>query len=172
VFARNRRFLGDLRCLRFGDLAAHGLGAFHQRPNLILGFAVVPNPGDQPSVEIIGLRCAHMTSVQHDFSAALGGNTDTVWSSGRLKSTWSFDAHDGSSGLALRPIDAERALLAVERFEARASAREDKAEAFAAVVDVGEGRYGDARGHWRLPTRSPHASKQAIARLMPSALAL
>src|SRR5262245_32496042 len=38
--------------------------------------AVVPNPGDQPSVEIIGLRCAHVTSVQDDFSAALGGQVE------------------------------------------------------------------------------------------------
>src|SRR5436190_1707627 len=81
MLARDRRFFGDVRCLRFGNLAAHVLGAFHHRPNLILGFAVVPNPGDQPSVEIIGLRCAHMTSVQHDFAAALGGKTKIMMAS-------------------------------------------------------------------------------------------
>jgi hypothetical protein len=66
-------------------------------------------------VEIIGLRCAHMTSVQHDFAAALGGKTKIL--------------------LAPTP------------------------------------RRG-ARGHWRLPTRSPHVSKMPSARSNPSAIAV
>src|SRR5262245_51891789 len=78
---------------------------------------------------------------------------------------------DGVRRLRRRLEKAEAALLAVEGFEARAAARDDKAEACAAVAHIGEGRYGDARGHWRLPTRSPHASKQAIARSTPAAQA-
>jgi hypothetical protein len=67
---------------------------------------------------------------------------------------------------------AEAALLAVETFEARSTPSENVPDGFTAVVHVGEGRYGDARGHWRLPTRSPQPSRQAIARSIPSALAL
>jgi hypothetical protein len=33
-------------------------------------------PGDQPSVEIIGLRCAYVTSVQLDFSSTLSGKVE------------------------------------------------------------------------------------------------
>src|SRR5262245_34839139 len=76
---------------------------------------------------------------------------------------------DGVRRLRRRLEKAEAALVAVEGLEAEPAAGEDEAPAFAAVVHVGEGRYGDARGHWRLPTRSPHASKQAIARSTPSA---
>jgi hypothetical protein len=71
VFA-SRRFLGDGRRPRFGDLAAHVLGAFHHRPNLIFGRAIVPNPSYEPSVEIIGLCCADMARVQDDLAASLG----------------------------------------------------------------------------------------------------
>src|SRR5262249_32840230 len=72
VLARDRRFLGNCRRFGLGDLAAHPLGRLHHRPNLILGFAVVPGPSDQPSVEVLSLRRVHMARVQNDFSAAFG----------------------------------------------------------------------------------------------------
>src|SRR5215469_2270220 len=72
MLAADRGFLGDARRLRLGNLAAHAFGGFHHGPNLILGFAVVPNPSNQPSASILGLHCADMASVQHDFAATLG----------------------------------------------------------------------------------------------------
>src|SRR5262249_23650100 len=67
----------------------------------------------------------------------------------------------------------QRAPVRIVVFHFRfSSAQDDRrrrcAEAPGRFVD--ESFDGDARRHWRLPTRSPHACKQAIARLMPSAM--
>src|SRR5262245_46243143 len=77
---------------------------------------------------------------------------------------------DGVRRLRRRLEKAEAVFLSIEALETRSTSGENVPDGFTAVVHVGKGRYGDARGHWRLPTRSPHASKQAIARLMPSAM--
>src|SRR5262245_56470966 len=65
---------------------------------------------------------------------------------------------------------AEAALLSVEALETRSTPSEHVPDGFTAVAHVDEGRYGDARGHWRLPTRSPQPSRQASARSKPSAM--
>src|SRR5262245_35891002 len=72
MLAADRGFLGDARRLRLGNLAAHAFSGFHHGPNLILGFAVVPNPSNQPSAEVVGRGGTGMASVQHDFAATLG----------------------------------------------------------------------------------------------------
>src|SRR5262249_9748960 len=61
-------------------------------------------------------------------------------------------------------VDAERALLDVERLEARASAREDKAETCAAVVDVGQRCGGGVLHEPARPRSSCQASNTARAR--------
>src|SRR5262245_58146528 len=60
-------------------------------------------------------------------------------------------------------MQAETPLLTVERFEARASAREDKAETCSAVVDVGH-RCGGGVLHDVRPRSSCQASSTARAR--------
>ena len=72
VLAADRGFLGHGGRLCFGDLAAHPLGGFHHRPNLILGSAVVPHPRDKPSGSILGIHRPDVSSVQNDFFPALG----------------------------------------------------------------------------------------------------
>jgi hypothetical protein len=42
----------------------------------ILGGRIVQRIGNQPSLSILGVHRAHMTSVQDDFSAALGGKVE------------------------------------------------------------------------------------------------
>jgi hypothetical protein len=65
-------------------------------------------------------------------------------------------------------VQAEAAFFTVERFEARASAREDKAETCAAVVDVGY-RCGGGVLHDARPRRICQRSSTSRARSSPSA---
>src|SRR5262245_66384195 len=79
---------------------------------------------------------------------------------------------DGVRRLRRRLEKAEAVFLSIEALETRSTSGENVPDGFTAVVDVGEGRYGDARGHWRLPTSSRHASRMASARSSPSAIAV
>src|SRR5262249_15246313 len=77
---------------------------------------------------------------------------------------------DGVRRLRRRLEKAEAAFLAVESLVPLAGACDDEANALLAVVDRHHRREGGARGHWRLPRRSPHASRMASARSKPSAM--
>src|SRR5262249_30990159 len=76
----------------------------------------------------------------------------------------------GARGLRRRLEKAEAPLLAVESLVPLAGACDYEAQALFAGADPHHRREGDARGHWRLPTTSSHASKQASAWSSPSAM--
>src|SRR5262249_48110021 len=78
---------------------------------------------------------------------------------------------DGVRRLRRRLEKAEAVFLSIEALETRSTSGENVPDGFTAVVDVGEGRYGDARGHWRLPERSSQLSSMRQVALLSLLLA-
>jgi len=58
--------------LSLGNIRAHPLGRFHERPNGLCSFGVVPLPSQQPAVKVVGLGCLDMQGMPRDFSPPLG----------------------------------------------------------------------------------------------------